>query len=94
MAAKIHRLNLATRNKAYRWSEQDGAMAELCHLIDDSELSIAEICERVAQATKGQYKISASTISNWMSGKTRRPQNYTLTWVGYALGYTRRWEKE
>jgi hypothetical protein len=41
----------------------------------------------------GQVRTAHGTVDNWLSGKTRRPQNFTLTWVGYALGYVREWKK-
>jgi hypothetical protein len=89
----VHRLELVNRNQAYRFSEQDPAMVELCSLIDASELSITEIVRRVSRASGGAYNIGSSTIYNWLNGKTKRPQSYTMNWAGFALGYERKWTK-
>jgi hypothetical protein len=91
--AKIHRLEFATRNKAYRFQEQDSAMVELCSLIDASELTISDIQSAVVRATGGAYSIGSSTIYNWLNGKTKRPQSFTMGWVGFALGYERKWTR-
>jgi hypothetical protein len=79
------------RDRGYRFVEQDPALAEINRLITDSGLSITEICLRVRRLTF--YGISPQTISNWQSGKVRRPQNWTLTWVARALGYRRTFTK-
>lgn len=34
---------------------------------------------------------AATTVANWFSGKTRRPQNATLEAAGRALGMKRMW---
>jgi len=67
-------------------------MVELCALITGSGKSLEQIREIISKASGGVYTISVSTMSNWMSGKTKRPSNYTMTWVGYALGVRRTWE--
>lgn len=36
-------------------------------------------------------KMSPSTVAALRNLATRRPQNYTLLWVGYALGLRRAW---
>lgn len=91
--AKVHRLKFIERDRGYRWNDRDPAMTELCALIHDSELSIYDICKEVNRVSGGAYNIAHGTIDNWLKGKTRRPTNYTLTWVGYALGYERKWRK-
>lgn len=68
-------------------------MEELCDLIDKSGLSTRQIAETVYKATHGSYTIGHGTVERWLNGKTRRPSNFTMTWVGYALGYQRKWTK-
>lgn len=79
------------RDKGYRFKDRDPAMEELCDLIHKSGFTVARIVAEVNKATAGAYNISPSTINNWLSGKTRRPQNLTMSWVGFAIGYERRW---
>jgi hypothetical protein len=79
------------RDRGYRWTDRDPAMEELCDIIDKSGLSIAQIVEKVYDATNGVYSVSNSTIAKWLDGTTRRPSNFCLTWVGYALGVQRKW---
>jgi len=79
------------RDRGYRWEDRDPDMEWLCDMIDKSGLSIGDIIERVLDVSNNSVSVSYSTISNWLSGKTRRPQNYTLTWVAHAIGYERKW---
>lgn len=91
--SKPHNLALLNRDRGYRYQDRDPRMEELCSIIYASELSTREISEKVAQITGGAYRVSETAIDNWMSGKTRRPQNFTMMWVGYALGYRNGWQK-
>jgi len=88
-----HNLAYLHRDRGYRFADRDPAMEELCDIIDKSGLSIGDIIDRVLDASNNQVRISYTTIDNWLSGKTRRPSNHCLTWVGYALGYERKWRK-
>lgn len=90
---KAHNLRYLHRDRGYRFTDRDPAMVELCNIIHQSELSVPQICASVAKATGGAYTIGQGTIYSWLNGKTRRPQNLTLSWVGYALGYRREWTK-
>lgn len=69
---------------------RDPDLAWLCEQIHSSGLKTWEIVERVANLSNGSVWISDTTIDNWLKGKTRRPQNWTLTWVSRALGFERR----
>lgn len=89
----VHKLQFINRDRGYRFHDRDPAMEELCDLISKSEMSVQAIVKAVAKETKGHYSVSHGTISNWLSGKTRRPQNFTMMWVGFALGYERKWTK-
>jgi transcriptional regulator with XRE-family HTH domain len=86
--------NLAhvTRDRGYRFVDRDPVLDEVARMIIDSGLSVSEIIERI-EAISDTATVSYSTIANWLSGKTKRPQNYTVTWVALALGYTRTWSK-
>lgn len=89
----VHRLEFLHRDRGYRFADRDPQLEELCRLIYASEMSVNQIVEAVAKATRGAYRVSPSTIGNWLAGKVKRPQNFTLTWVGFALGYERKWVK-
>ena len=91
--AKVHRLEFLHRDRGYRFQDRDPQMVELCHIIDQSSMTVPTICGEVSKATGGAYRISTTTVYNWLNGTTRRPQNLTMNWVGYALGYTRAWTK-
>lgn len=66
-------------------------MLELCNVISKSGVPVYEICDRVFQATGHAYRPAPNTIYKWLNGQTRRPSNHSLNWVGWALGYSRRW---
>lgn len=84
----------ASKVKLYRFAEDhDQAMVELIDLIVRSGMTIGDIQERILDISNDQVRISYSTISNWLEGKTKKPQNFTLNWVGAAVGYTRKWTR-
>jgi IS30 family transposase len=88
-----HRLSTALRDHSYRWQERDPDLEWICRQITRSNLSNQEISQKVSAATGGVYAVSTNTIYQWLNGKTRRPQNHTLTWVAFALGYEKQWRK-
>jgi IS30 family transposase len=90
---KAHNLVFLNRDRGYRFRDRDPQMVELCSLIHDSEMDVMEICREVYRVSRGVYSIGNSTIYNWLNGKTRRPQNMTLNWVAFAIGYERKWTK-
>ena len=92
-SAKVHKLQYLHRDRGYRFAERDPAMIELCNIIHQSEMSVPDIQAAVYKATGGAFTIGNNTIYHWLNGKTKRPSNHTLTWVGYALGYTREWTR-
>jgi hypothetical protein len=89
--AEVHRLEHVQRDRGYRFVDRDPDMLWICNRITATGMSIQEIIDRVNKETKSVVSLGHSTIANWMNGKTKRPQNYTLTWVAYALGVRREW---
>jgi len=87
--APRRRLSNINRQSGYRWRGCDPDMVELCKIITDSNLTPYVIRQMVIRASRNTFVISETTIVNWMKGKTKRPQNLTMTWVAYALGYER-----
>jgi IS30 family transposase len=90
--ATVHKLSHVRRDRGYRFTERDPDMVWLCNIISNSEMSVGDIVDSVSRTTKGIIRVSPNTIYNWLNGKTKKPQNYTLTWVGHALGYERGWK--
>lgn len=87
-----HNLGHLDRDRGYRFTDRDPVLEEVTTMITDSGLSISDIIERIEQLSD-TVTVSYSTIANWLSGKTKRPQNYTVTWVAHALGYRRAWQR-
>lgn len=90
---RAHNLAYVHRDKGYRWVDRDPDMIELCDIIDKLGMSNGDIIDKVLDASGGSVAMSWQTIENWRNGKTRKPSNFTLKWVGYALGYERSWRK-
>jgi hypothetical protein len=88
-------LNLAflNRDRGYRWRDRDPVIEEICAIITASGKSTKEISEMTAKASNGIHKVSATTMSRWLDGTTRKPTNYCVTWVGYVLGWRRGWHQ-
>jgi len=91
--AKANNLAHLRRDRGYRFTDRDPDMEWLCDIIEKSGLHVDEITQRILDVSNKSITISPSTINNWLNGKTRRPQNFTLTWVAHALGYERQWVK-
>lgn len=90
---KPHNLVYLHRDRGYRFVERDPDLDWIANAIDKSGMSVGDIIEAVLDASNGEVHISYATVYNWLSGKTRRPQNFTLTWVAYALGWERTWSE-
>jgi hypothetical protein len=57
-------------------------------LIGESGLSPEDI---EYETEKLGHKVSRYTIMGWLYKSVRRPQNYTMTIVALALGYSKTW---
>jgi hypothetical protein len=86
-------LRVVERTQYYRYVEDevDPDLAYICDLIIRQGLSPSEIVDDVERISDGAVRISYTTVFRWLEGKTRRPQNRSLTWVGRALGVERQW---
>ena len=75
--------NLAhiNRDRGYRFIKQDPILRDVSRAITESGLSLARIASKSG--------VTTCTISRWMSGKVKRPQNLTVEFVLKALGYKR-----
>ena len=69
--------------------EPDPMVEQLSHLIKGSHLTDIAIAEKVSAARHA--KMSASTVSKLRLLQVSKPQNYTIDWVGFALGLRRKW---
>lgn len=65
--------------KTYSFKEKDPCIDELRTIIADEEVSYAEINQMSG--------VTTSTLYNWFSGPTKRPQHATVMAVARALGY-------
>lgn len=79
------------RDIGYRFKDRDADMDWICQQIIRSELSTYEISNIISRKTGSAYSVSPTTMNKWLNGTTKKPQNYTLTWVAYALGYEKTW---
>ena len=84
------RLSHLHRDRGYRFSTRDPLLEEICRLITNSGMTTFEISQKAKRAAGGACTLTPSTLNNWLSGKTKKPQNFTITWTLYALGYTRK----
>jgi hypothetical protein len=72
----------------YNWIDKDPDMDLIVGLIGESGLSPEDIEH---ETEKLGHKVSRYTIMGWLYKSVRRPQNYTMTIVALALGYTKTW---
>lgn len=70
----------------YRLLDHDPALDEFRRAWKSDPQVKARICRRSG--------VSASCISSWLAGRTRKPQNITIEFVMRAMGYERpKWQK-
>ena len=81
------------RDRGYRFADRDGDLGFITNLITKSGLTTYQIVQNCARLSHGVYRPSPQTLDNWLSGKTKKPSNFVLTWVAAALGYERQWRK-
>ena len=72
----------------YNWIDKDPDMDLIVGLIGESGLSPEDIEH---ETEKLGHKVSRYTIMGWLYKSVRRPQNYTMTIVALALGYSKTW---
>jgi hypothetical protein len=86
MPTVIHAKN---RFKAAPQADVDPAVEELASLIQRSKLSDAQIAAKVGEHRHS--RMSVSTVTKIRELETKRPSNFTLTWIGWVLGFRREW---
>lgn len=90
-------LRLVEKTQYYRHRDEheiDPDLAYICDHIVRSGSSPAEIADTIEAMTDGAVRISYMTIWKWLEGRTRRPHNHSLVWVGKALGLEREWVRK
>ncbi len=69
----------------YKTAEFDPELSEVIQIILNSGISKSGISQRCG--------VSTATLNAWLTGKTRRPQNITISFVAKACGFKRKWER-
>jgi len=75
------------------YKDRDPDMQAIVNRINQLRLTAGEVAHLVYETSNHRFDIHHSTLENWISGKTRKPRNEYLRWVGLALGMERRWVK-
>jgi hypothetical protein len=73
---------------SYNWLDRDPDMDLILGIIGESGLSPEDIEH---ETEKLGHRVSRYTIMGWLYKSVRRPQNFTMTIVALALGYTKTW---
>jgi hypothetical protein len=73
---------------AYSWIDKDPDMDLIIGILGESGLSPEDVEH---ETEKLGHKVSRYTIMGWLYGSVRRPQNYTMTIVAMACGWTKTW---
>lgn len=86
--AKVVQFNPKARGalnlkQSYNFIDKTPIIDELRTALEDLHLSYKEIADRSG--------VSPTTIHNWFSGKTKRPQVPTLNAVGRLVGWQLKW---
>lgn len=71
-------------------ADVDPEVEQLAALLQHSGMTDDQIAEKVGKA-RGS-KMSPETVRGVRELITKRPQNFTLSWVGWAIGKRRVWQ--
>ena len=79
-------------------SKRSASQGDQLRAIDQLDPDLAQVCLLLRNQNSLTYVSEKSGVSktcmrNWMSGKTKRPYNVTITFVMRALGYGKRWTR-
>lgn len=69
----------------------DPEVEQLASLVQRSGMTDTAIALRVTR--QRLHTMSPDTVRNVRELAVRRPQNYTLAWIAWAIGYRREWTK-
>jgi hypothetical protein len=72
----------------YQWLDRDPDMDLIVGILGESGLSPEDVENETA---KLGHKVSRWTVISWLYGSVRRPQNFTMTIVAMACGWTKTW---
>lgn len=71
---------IAREPTGYRLVHRDPKLARVVQILKATSHKRAYICRKSG--------VTPTTLTNWVSGKTRRPQHITMEYVLRACGYT------
>lgn len=81
-----------TKSAKGRWSvhalDPDPFVEKVAALISQSKMTDSAIADAVGAARNAH--MSPSTVASVRNLAVKRPQNYTLDWILFALGYVRK----
>jgi hypothetical protein len=72
---------IAVNYRTTPWKERDQIVDAIQTVVEDEGLNANDV-----RAISG---VAATTLGNWFSGKTKKPQNITVDAVSSSLGYVR-----
>lgn len=72
---------IAVNYRTTPWKERDQIVDAIQTVCEDEGLSANDV-----RAISG---VASTTLGNWFSGKTKKPQNITIDAVSSSLGYVR-----
>ena len=72
----------------YQWIDKDPDMEFVVGILGESGMSPEDVEH---ETEKLGHKVSRYTIIGWLYGNVRRPQNYTMTIVALACGWSKSW---
>lgn len=72
----------------YQWLDRDPDMDLIVGILGESGLSPEDVENETARLG---HKVSRWTVISWLYGSVRRPQNFTMTIVAMACGWTKTW---
>lgn len=72
-----------------KFIDVDPILDDIRGMITESGMTAGQVCNSVYQASDHKVNPHYQTIERWMDGKTKRPSNFLIDWVAFALGYHR-----
>jgi hypothetical protein len=69
----------------------DEELEQLASLVQRSRMTDKAIAAKISAARHS--RMDPKTVTNVRELRTTRARNFTLKWIGWAIGYSREWRK-
>jgi len=91
--SNLSKIEAGKDKRKHGYRDYDPDIEAVVGFINESGMSSGDIVKKVYELSGHAWMPAWATVDNLITGKTRRPQNMTMVWIAYAVGWERKWVK-